>query len=85
MALTVAWGYTVMVKDKGVPVHPLAVGVTAMVATTFVMPALAAVKEGMLPVPLPARPMDGVLLTHAKVVPPTGPEIGIAAVVAPLQ
>jgi hypothetical protein len=74
-----------MVKDNGVPVHPFADGVTVIVATTFVIPAFVAVKEGMLPVPLPARPMDGVLLTHAKVVPPTGPEIGIAAVVAPLQ
>jgi hypothetical protein len=74
-----------MVNDKGVPVHPLAIGVIVIVATTFVMPALAAVKEGILPVPLAARPMDRVLLVHAKVVLPTGPEMGIAAVVAPLQ
>jgi hypothetical protein len=74
-----------MVNVKGVPTQPLAVGVTVIVATTFVVPALVAVKEGMFPVPLPASPMDGVLLTHAKVVPATGPEIVTAVVVAPLQ
>jgi hypothetical protein len=74
-----------MLNVRGVPTHPFADGVTVMVATTLVVPTLAAVKEGMLPVPLPARPMDGVLLTHAKVVPTTGPEMGIAAVVTPLQ
>ena len=63
--LTVAVGYTVMVNDTGVPEHPFAVGVTVMVAITVVVPALVAVKEGMFPIPLPASPMDGVLLTHA--------------------
>jgi hypothetical protein len=74
-----------MVKDRGVPTHPLAVGVTVIVATTLVVPALAAVKEGMFPVPLAPSPMDGVELTHAKVVPATGPVIVIRLVVAPLQ
>ena len=85
IALTVGVGYTVMVKDKGVPTQPLAVGVTVMVAITVTVLALVAVKEGMSPVPLPASPMDGVLLTHAKVVPATGPATGINEVVAPLQ
>ena len=74
-----------MVKVLGVPTQPLAVGVTVIVAITVAVLALVAVKEGMSPVPLPARPMDGVLLTQAKVVPATGPEIGMADVVAPLQ
>jgi hypothetical protein len=74
-----------MVKDKGVPTHPFAVGVIVIVAITFVVPAFVAVKDGMFPVPLAASPMDGVLLTHAKVEPDTGPEMGIADVVAPLQ
>jgi hypothetical protein len=74
-----------MVNDKGVPTHPFAVGVTVIVAITVVVPALVAVKEGMFPVPLPTKPMDGVLLTHAKVEPDTGPEMLITDVVAPLQ
>jgi hypothetical protein len=54
-----------MLNDKGVPTHPFAVGVTVMVAITVVVPALVAVKDGIFPAPLPASPMDGVLLTHA--------------------
>ena len=54
--LTVACGYTVIVND---------IGVTVMVAITVVVPALVAVKDGIFPVPLPASPMDGALLTHA--------------------
>jgi hypothetical protein len=54
-----------MVNDIGVPEHPFAVGVTVMVAITVVVPALVAVKDGIFPAPLPASPMDGVLLTHA--------------------
>jgi hypothetical protein len=78
-------GFTVMVNDNGVPAHPLAVGVTVIVAITVEGPGLVAVKEGMFPVPLAASPMDGAELTHAKVVPAIGPAIGIAAVVAPWQ
>ena len=74
-----------MLNDKGVPTHPFAVGVTVMVATTGAVPGLVAVKDGISPVPFAASPMDGVLLTHAKVVPATGPISGIGAVVAPLQ
>jgi hypothetical protein len=74
-----------MVNDKGVPMQPFAVGVTVMVATTLVVPALVAVKDGRFPVPLAARPMEGVLLVHAKVVLPTGPVKVIPDVVAPLQ
>jgi hypothetical protein len=78
-------GYTVMVNDNGVPTQPFAVGVTVIVSITIVEPLLVAVKDGIFPVPLAASPMDGVLLTHAKVEPDTGPAIGIADVVAPLQ
>ena len=78
-------GYTVMVKDKGVPAQPFALGVIVTVAITVVEPLLVAVKEGMFPVPLAASPMEGMLLTHAKVVPATGPESGIAVVTVPLQ
>ena len=84
-ALTVAVGLTVMVKDNGVPIHPLADGVTVIVATTGVVPALVAVKEGTFPDPLAARPMEGVLFTQVKVVPDTGLPKVIAVVEAPLQ
>jgi hypothetical protein len=63
--LTVACGYTVIVNDRGVPIHPFAEGVTVMVATTVTVPVLVAVKDGIFPDPLAARPMVGVLLTHA--------------------
>jgi hypothetical protein len=63
--VTVGVGYTEIVNDKGVPTHPFAVGVTVMVAITVVEPGFVAVKDGILPVPLAANPMDGALLTHA--------------------
>ena len=83
--LTVGVGFTVIVNDRGVPTHPFAVGVTVIVAITGAVPALVAVKDGIFPVPLPTNPMDGVLLTHAKVEPDTGPVIVINVVLAPLQ
>jgi hypothetical protein len=83
--LTVGVGFTVIVNDRGVPTHPFAVGVTVIVAITGAVPALVAVKDGIFPVPLPTNPMDGVLLTHAKVEPDTGPDMVITDVVAPLQ
>lgn len=58
---TVAVGYTVMVKDEGIPVHPFAAGVTVMVAITGAVPELVAVNTGRLPVPLASRPIDSVL------------------------
>lgn len=70
--LTVDVGNTVMVKVRGVPMHPFAVGVTVMVAITGDVPVFEAVKDGMDPVPLPAKPIDGVLLVQTKVVPATG-------------
>ena len=60
-----------MVKDDGMPTHPFAAGVMVMVAITGTVPALVAVKEGMLPEPLAARPIDGVLLAQVNVVPAT--------------
>jgi hypothetical protein len=58
---TVGAGFTVMVKFRGVPlqVAPALVydGVTVMVAVIGVVPALVAVKLGMLPDPLAPKPM----------------------------
>jgi len=61
MLFTVVVGYTVMLKLRGVPTQPLAVGVTVMVATSVEVVLLVATKEAMLPFPLAARPMDGLL------------------------
>jgi hypothetical protein len=41
-------GFTVMVKEPGVPVHKLVFGVTLIVATTGVIPLFIAVKEGII-------------------------------------
>ena len=60
-AFTVGVGFTVMVKVRGVPlqVAPALVyeGVTVMVAVMAVVPALVAVKLGMLPLPLAPKPI----------------------------
>ena len=60
-AFTVGAGFTVMVKFCGVPLQvvPALVydGVTVMVAVMAVVPALVAVKLGMLPLPLAPKPM----------------------------
>ena len=60
-ATTVGVGFTVMVKFCGVPlqVTPALVydGVTVMVAVIGVVPALIAVKLGMLPDPLAPKPI----------------------------
>ena len=58
-----------MVKLWGVPgqlTEPLVkVGVTVIVAVTGELVLLVAVKEAILPEPLAAKPIDGVLLLHA--------------------
>ena len=80
IGLTVAVGLTVIVKRTGKPLHPFAVGVAEMVAVSMVVPAFIAVNEAIFPIPLAARPMDGVLLVHV-----TGPEKVTGAVAIPLQ
>jgi hypothetical protein len=83
--LTLEVGYTVIVNDNGVPVHPFALGVTVIVAMTGALLEFVAVKEGIFPFPLAASPIAGLLFVQAKVVPATGLPKLIAAVVAPLQ
>ena len=84
-ALATGVGFTVIVNETGAPLHPLADGVTVMVATTGTVPVLVAVKVVILPVPFAASPIEGVLLLHANVVPATGPLKVIVAVLASLQ
>ena len=68
VTFTTGDGLTVMVKFIGVPVHAPVDGVTAMVAVTAAAEIFKAVKEAILPVPLAARPIDGVLFIQLKVV-----------------
>jgi hypothetical protein len=67
-----------MVNDVPVPVQVtpalVKVGVTETVAWTGTVAVLLAVKTGMLPTPLAARPMVGWLFVQVKVVPAMLPE-----------
>jgi len=60
-----------MVKVPGIPLQalPAAEGVTVMVAVTALLPLFTATNDGMSPVPLAARPIDGVSFVQVKVVP----------------
>ena len=55
IAETVGVGFTVIVKLCGLPLQPLATGVTVMVAVTTLLPPFNAVNAGILPVPEAAR------------------------------
>ena len=74
-----------IVKLLAVPEHPFALGVTVIVAVIGVVPALTPAKDDMLPVPLAANPMDGVLFTQPNVLPVTPPLKDTADTVAPLH
>ena len=68
------------------PRQLLAVGVMVIAALTGVVPGLAVVNAGTLPVPPAPRPMIVLLLLHSNVVPaPTGLERGVAGAETPLQ
>ena len=66
-------GFTVTVKVIVGPGQPNAAGVTTIVATTGAVPVLVAVNGGILPVPLAAIPILGVVFVHVYVVGTTGP------------
>jgi hypothetical protein len=74
-----------MVNVWAVPVHPVATGVTVIVAVIAVVPVLTAVKEPMFPEPLAARPIAGLLFVQLNVVPATAPVKLTAVVEAALQ
>lgn len=84
-ATTLGVGFTVIVKFVDTPVHPLNTGVTVIVATTGTVPPFTPANAAMLPLPLAANPIEGVLLVQLKVVPPTAPLNVIAVVLLPLQ
>ncbi len=89
VATAVGVGLTVIVNVIGVPVQSVPpfrkLGVTVIVAVTGALVALVAVNDAMSPVPLAARPIDGVLLVHVYTVPVTAPLKVTAVVAAPLQ
>jgi hypothetical protein len=64
-------GFTVMVYEDGVPLIPLTVGITIMVAIIAVVPVFTAVNCGTFPEPLEAKPIAVLEFVQAKV-PPTG-------------
>jgi hypothetical protein len=66
-------------------VHPLAVGVIVIVAVIGDVVALVAVKDGILPEPLAARPIVALLFVHVNVVPLTGPDKFVIGATMPTQ
>ena len=56
-----------------------------MVAVMGVLVALVAVKAGMFPFPLAARPIAALLFVQVNVVPATGPDKVVIGADAPLQ
>jgi hypothetical protein len=83
---TVAIGLTVMVKLIGKPEQPFGdVGVTVMVAVMALVKLFAVTKAGILPIPVAAKPIDGLLFTQLYVVPATPLVNTIGKVVALAQ
>jgi hypothetical protein len=69
---TVATGLTVMVKVIGKPLQPLGdVGVTVIVAVIALVRLFAVTKLGIFPVPVAAKPIEGLLFTQLYEVPAT--------------
>lgn len=69
----------------GVPVQPLAEGVIVIVAVAAVVVPFVAVKDGMSPDPLAAKPIAGLLFVQLKVVPGTEPVVSVTGVTTLLQ
>ena len=78
-------GFTVMVKLCEGPGHPLADGVTVIVAFTDAVVRLTAVNEGRFPLPLAVRPIEGLLFVQLKMAPLTALEKLTAVVADPLH
>ena len=89
IAFTDGVGFTVMVNTLGVPVQvtPPSVsdGVIVIVATIGALVVLVAVKPGISPTPMPARPIVGWLFVQRKIVPTDGPKSGNGAIGVPLH
>jgi hypothetical protein len=82
---TLGVGFTVIVNVLGAPGQPDAEGVTVIVAVTGVLLLLMAVKAGIFPLPLAAKPIEVLLFVQLNVEPLTEPVYATAAVEAPLH
>lgn len=85
MLLITGVGLTTMVKLFELPVHPLAVVFTVIIAVTGDVVVLIAVNAAISPDPEAARPIVGSVLVQLKVVPDTDPVKWMAAVISPLH
>ena len=74
-----------MLKLVGVPLQLLETGVTSILAEMGILLPLVRVKLLMLPTPLAANPMDGVVLLHWYCVPGTTEPVNNKAVDVSLQ
>ena len=66
---TTGVGFTVIVYETGTPEQPLAVGVTVIVDVTGSAVLFVPANDGVLPVPLAARPIEGSVFVQLKVAP----------------
>ncbi len=69
----------------GVPIQPFVFGVTVMFAIIGDVPILEVLKLGMFPLPVAAKPIDGVSFVQSKVVPVTLPVNVIMPLAIPLH
>jgi len=83
--LTGSIGRTDMVNVPAEPLHPLADGVTVIVAVTGPALELTAVKAGIAPEPEAPSPIPVLLFVQLKAVPATAPVKFICAFRTPLQ
>ena len=74
-----------IVNTIGVPLHPFVVGVTVIVPLIGDAVALVAMNEGMLPVPVAARPIAVLLFVQVNVVALTGPVKFVTGASTPAQ
>jgi len=78
-------GFTMMVNVLGTAGQIPFEGVTVIVAVSTTLPVFTAVKAGISPLPLAARPMDGLLFVQLKLVPLNVPVKATVFVVDPLH
>jgi hypothetical protein len=74
-----------MVKDETIPAQPFAEGVIVIVPEMGSFVVFVAVKVGIFPLPLAAKPIEVLLFAHVKVVPATGPESVVTGITTPVQ
>ena len=82
---TVGVGLTVMVKETGVPVQPLNVGVTSIVPLIGEIVVLVIVNGAMSPVPPAAKPIAVLVFVQLQVTPVMLPVKVMASVVSSLH